>query len=155
MIDDKNRLLIPSGVRKSLEPQRDGEGFYLTIGLDSRLWLYPELTYENLVSQFPPDLLPTDEQLMFNQLNFAMTSRLSLDKQGRVLLPDHMLKEAGMDREVVLNGAGDHLELWKPDEWASYRQELMARRSELAAKVRQAQQQLRQRTVTPPDKTVD
>ena len=49
-IDDKNRLLVPAEIRKSLSPERDGEAFFLVIGRNRKPWLYPERYYEHLVS---------------------------------------------------------------------------------------------------------
>ena len=50
-IDEKNRLLIPAEVRRSLDPERDGEAFFVIIGQNLRPWLYPERGYEQLVSK--------------------------------------------------------------------------------------------------------
>ena len=49
-IDDKNRMLVPSDVRKQLDPDEDGEAFFLVFGTDGRLSLYPERHYEVLVN---------------------------------------------------------------------------------------------------------
>ncbi len=48
-IDDKNRFLIPAEIRKMMNPERDGEAFFLVIGTDRRPWMYPERYYEALV----------------------------------------------------------------------------------------------------------
>jgi len=57
-VDDKNRLSIPSEIRKSLDPERDGDKFFLVVGVNHRLWLYPDRAYETLVSKLnQPSLL--------------------------------------------------------------------------------------------------
>jgi prepilin-type processing-associated H-X9-DG protein len=43
-------MLVPSEIRKQLDPNRDGEAFFLVMGVDGRPWLYPEQYYEQLVS---------------------------------------------------------------------------------------------------------
>ena len=45
-IDDKNRLLVPSEVRKAIVPERDGEAFFLVVGINRVPWLYAERYYE-------------------------------------------------------------------------------------------------------------
>ena len=55
-IDDKNRMLIPSEVRKSLDSERDGDAFFLVFGTNRRPWLYPERQYERQVAEIQQDL---------------------------------------------------------------------------------------------------
>lgn len=123
--DDKNRLLIPSDVRKLLKPERDGEGFYLVFGVNRKLWLYPERSYENLISQEPTEIMPPAELLSRDQLLFGLTSRLDLDKQSRVLVPEKMMRRTGLTKEVTLVGVKNHLELWNREDWDVRREELL------------------------------
>jgi len=127
-IDDKNRLLIPSEIRKLLNPDRDGEALFLVIGVNRKPWLYPERYYETLVSQEPAEMTPADERLSRDQLLFGMASRLEWDKQGRVLVPDKTLRRTGVGREVTLLGVRNHLELWNRSDWDARREELMVNR---------------------------
>ena len=135
-VDDKNRILVPSEVRKKLDPERDGEAFFLVTGRDGRLWLYPERHYELLVSRDPSELTPSEDTLAFDRLMLGLASRVEWDKQGRVLLPDKALKRAGIGKEVTLVGARDHLELWNRSEWETEREQLEARRRDLVEKIR-------------------
>ncbi len=139
-IDDKNRMLIPSEIRKALDAERDGEAFFLVFGTNRRPWLYPERQYERQVAQIQQDLAPTDDVLAFDQMLFALASRLEWDKQGRVLIPEKTLRRAGLNREVTLIGVRDHLELWNRDEWEVQREALLARSSEIALRAKQARQ---------------
>jgi MraZ protein len=116
-IDDKNRLLIPSEVRKQLDPERDGDAFFLIIGSNKVPWMYPERYYEDLVAQRPAELTPAEDVLAFDQLNFALAHKIEWDKQGRVLIPDKTLKRGGIAKEVTLIGARNHLELWNRNDW--------------------------------------
>ncbi len=144
-IDSKNRLLIPSEVRKSLDPERDGDAFFLVVGVNHRPWLYPERSYENFVSKLASELAPGDDMLAFDQMNFAMASQVPWDKQGRILIPDKILRRTGVDKEVMLIGVRDHLELWNRSDWEAQVEQLLARKAEIALK---AKQQARQ--ATPP-----
>src|SRR5438874_11366689 len=108
-IDDKNRLLVPSEIRRRLVPDRDGDAFYLVKGVNKKVWLYPEKYYEALV-QAPAEFAPEEDMLAFDQM-LALAHRLDLDAQGRLLIPDKMLKRTGTQKEVALIGARNHLEL--------------------------------------------
>jgi MraZ protein len=140
-IDGKNRLLIPAEIRKSLDPQRDGESFFLVIGRNRKPWLYAEKYYQHLVSLGQQELTPDEDVLAFDQYHFAMVAQVSWDKQGRLLLPDKTLKRTGTAREVTLIGARDHLELWNRSEWENRFEELMQRSNEVTQRARQARQQ--------------
>jgi len=137
-VDDKNRMLVPSEIRKQIDSQRDGEAFFLVMGVDGRPWLYPERYYEQLVSRDPGELTPTQDVLDYDRMNLGMASRLEWDKQGRVLFPDKVLKRSGIAKEVTLVGNRDHLELWDRSQWEAERERLSARREEIALRIRQA-----------------
>jgi MraZ protein len=139
-IDDKNRILVPSEVRKSINSDADGEKFFLIVGVNRVPWFYPERYYEQLVSQTPTEITPGEDMLAFDQMNFAMADRLSLDKQGRVVIPDRTLRRTGLDKDVTLIGVRDHLELWNRPAWEAHREALLARQAEIALKARQARQ---------------
>ena len=99
VIDEKSRLSIPSEIRKAIVPDRDGEGFFLVLGLNKRPWLYPEHVYEEMVFQQGDDIAPGREQLDFAHANFALAHRITLDSQGRALIPEKTLRRTGVDRE--------------------------------------------------------
>ncbi|HZL36388.1 MAG TPA: hypothetical protein VFC78_13800 [Tepidisphaeraceae bacterium] len=139
-IDDKNRLLIPSEVRKAFVPDRDGEAFFLIVGVNRKPWLYAEKYYENLVSDQQSDISPGEDSLAFDQMNFAMTSRVEWDKQGRIVVPDKTLKRTAINKDVTLIGAKDHLELWNRNDWNARENELDQKRGEVALRARLARQ---------------
>ena len=112
----------------------------MVIGTNRVPWMYPEKYYEELVMQAPAEMTPGDDLLAFDQLHFAMTSKMPWDKQGRVLVPDKTLRRASIGKEVTLIGARDHLELWNRTDWEVRREELMQRSSEIAAKAKLARQ---------------
>jgi MraZ protein len=133
-------MLVPSDIRRQLDPGRDGEAFFIVFGVDGRLWLYPERYYEQLVSRDPSELTPDDDSLAYDRWNLGMAGRIEWDKQGRVLFPDKFLKRSGVGKEVTLVGVRDHLELWSRGDWEVEREALAARRAEVALKARLARQ---------------
>ena len=139
-VDDKNRLLIPSEVRSRIKPEEDGEAWFLVIGTDRRPCLYTEKYYEHLVTRVPGDITPAHDLHEFDQMHFALASRLEPDKQGRVLLPDKNLKRAGIKKEVTLIGVRDHLELWNRADWEARREELERRGPEIALAAKRARE---------------
>jgi transcriptional regulator MraZ len=140
-IDSKNRLLVPSDIRKQLEPDRDGDAFFLIVGINRKPWFYASKFYEQLFLRQSSEITPGEESLMFDQMNFAMASRIEWDTQGRIVLPDKTLKRTGTNKDVTLIGARDHLELWNRADWEAWEIELDRRRAEIALKAKQARKE--------------
>lgn len=137
-IDEKNRLLIPSEIRKQLSPDGESERLFLIVGVNRKIWAYAEQAYEALCERQISQLSPDEDELMFDQMNFASASRVEWDKQGRILIPDRTLKRTGTDKEVTLIGARDHLEVWNRSDWDAWETQLDQQRAEIAKKARQA-----------------
>ncbi len=124
-IGAKRRLAINSALREEQLPE-DGERFYLVLGPDKHLWLYPDEYYRRLASSMKRSLLP-NRQVAKMSLFFAMARLLKPDAQGRVVLPEKSLRRAGLENveNVTLVGKGDHIEIWAADEWDRFMDEAM------------------------------
>ena len=48
---------------------------------------------------------------------FAGACDVEIDKQGRILLPTQLREYAGLEKDVVLAGVLNHVEIWNPDRW--------------------------------------
>jgi len=133
-IDEKGRLLIPAEFRRALESNTDGSNFFLVIGIDSRIWIYPERVYKALVAQRQQDLMPSYDRLDFEDIYFGMASPVECDKQGRVLIPEKMLRRTNTSREVTVRGAGSYLKIWNRADWEARQDALLEKqRAEYAA----------------------
>jgi MraZ protein len=136
-VDDKSRMLVPSEIRKSLDPERDGDLFYLVVGVNRKPWLYVERTYEEMVARAPSEI-PEDEMLAYDQVHFGMAAKVEMDKQGRILIPDKTIRRTGLKKEVTLIGVRDHLELWNREDWNEHSEALFDRLAEVSLRARQA-----------------
>jgi MraZ protein len=141
LIDDKNRLAIPSQIRNAMDPEVDGTAFYV-FPEGRYLQLIPEKLFQKLSSNVTAGLAMTPEAAKARRLVFAMASRLEPDKQGRVMIPERFLAdgknrdpftEAILGREVTLVGANDRIELWNRNDFLSHMRELYADRGSLQA----------------------
>ena len=103
-IDDKNRLTLPAKFRQALSG-----GLVITRGMDGCLYCYPKTGWERLVESRLADLDPLSrEGRLMHRFFFAGAAEAEPDKQGRVMLPATLAKNAGIDREVVVAGVNDH-----------------------------------------------
>jgi len=110
-IDAKQRLAIPADVRDRLKPERDGEAFYAVVQEGPTLCLYTEAGFEKRAEQLDHSDLPPEQVLEYERVFFALARRVELDKQGRIRLPEQLLKMTKLERDVVLIGVKDHLEI--------------------------------------------
>lgn len=111
-IDDKGRVIIPQKFRLLL-----GEKFVVTKGLDKCLWVFAEDEWRKL-----------DERLKAQPMLDASAVRLqrffsgeaidgATDPQGRVAIPVNLREYAGIDKEVMIVGAGNRIEIWSKSSW--------------------------------------
>jgi MraZ protein len=130
-IDDKNRLLIPAELRRAFDPLAEGEftSFYLVFGANGRPWLWCSKTYEAKAEGQSLSLTPTQEQIDTIHRLYGDTAKVELDRQGRVLVPEKVIKDFELPREVTLVGACDHLELWDRPSYLEYRRKLRGRQA--------------------------
>lgn len=134
-IDEKNRLLIPAPWRRALDLENDG--LVLMTGVNRKPWIYTVSAHSVVAAQVLRPGIPTKEQQELALAVLARANPLTVDKQGRVLLPEKFLRRTGTKREVSLLGVGDHMEIWNRDDWESLDEELGARMGEVAAAVKQ------------------
>ena len=138
-LDAKNRLFIPSRLRESIDPERDGLGFFVVFGPNRVLCLYPDEYYRRLAAVDGPRLVPLAKLVDFERIKFAQAYHLDLDTHSRVSIPDKMLKRAHLTHEVVLIGVRDHVEIWDARVWQTYLAEQLEKHEELLELARQAQ----------------
>ena len=119
-IDDKGRLTIPSKIREVLAELDNGRGM-MTRGLEGCIFLFGRGEWGKLQEKF--NSLPTlsgANARAFVRVFTSGASEFDLDKQGRVPVPTVLREHAGIDREVVIIGARDHVEIWSRQRWADY-----------------------------------
>jgi MraZ protein len=110
-IDDKGRLKIPTGFRRTLE-ERYGREVFITSVVGDSVLLYPLVVWE-LHEEKLAALPSTDrtKRRYLERVSF-FGQQGQLDKQGRVLVPQLLRDRAEMNAEVVVSGRLDHLEIW-------------------------------------------
>ncbi len=129
-IDAKQRLAIPSDIRDRLNASQDGQAFYVTVGEGPTLCVYTERGFERRAEELETSELTPDEVLEYEQVLFGLSRRVELDKQGRIRIPEQLLRMADPGKEVILLGAKDHLQV-HPRTWLEQMNDKIAARPEL------------------------
>lgn len=114
-LDDKNRVTLPAKYR-----QEFAAGVFVARGIDPCLLVYPPDGWNRFVEERLAGLNPfSREARQMSRHVFANAIETGLDKQGRIMLPAALLEHAKLERDVVVAGVNDHLELWEPAAWRS------------------------------------
>ena len=130
-IDDKNRLTLPARFREAL-----AGGVVVSRGIDTCLDVYTREGWDGTVAARLADLDPfSREARQMRRLVYSSGLEAELDKQGRVTLPAGLLKQAGLGRDVVVLGVGDHLEVWDRAAWQTERDDVEGRRDLVAERL--------------------
>jgi len=135
-IDKKCRLTIPQRLREGIDREVEGYGFVACVGFDGLLYLYTPRAYEQNTPRFDTKAQTSADVRNYMRLTHGLREDLEVDRLGRVLIPEGMLKQFGLAREAsaVIVGAGDHIELWPRERWNAFVQEQLVKRDETAAK---------------------
>ncbi len=114
-LDSKGRFTFPAAFKKQLEPDFDNEFIVKKDIYETCLILYTKQSWQQIVTQLQKKLNPYNRQHnMFLRKFFMETAQLSLDNNNRLLLPKQFLDLAQIDKEILLIGAGNKIELWNP-----------------------------------------
>jgi MraZ protein len=136
-IDGKGRVLVSNKLRNQIDVAEHGGDFYLVVGANGILCLYPEKCYEHMAIALAKKNSAPDETVAFERMNFALAGKVELDSQGRLLLNEKLRKRAGLKDNVTLVGVRDHIELWNTQDWDQYVTDNMAQYQKRVAEARQ------------------
>lgn len=110
-IDDKGRLKVPNGFRAFVEQQWGAELFVTSLSGD-HVWIYPMAVWLEIERKLAGVPSTSPAKLRFlNRVNFYGQA-VTMDRQGRVLLPQLLRASAAMAGEVSVLGLQNHLAVW-------------------------------------------
>ena len=137
VIDAKSRVLVSNKLRNQIDAEAHGSNFYLVLGANGILCLYPEKYFEQIVMAVAPGTTAPDEAVAFERMSFALSSKVELDAQGRLLINERLRKRAGLKENITLVGVRDHIELWNSENWQQYLDDHMAQYQKQMSQARQ------------------
>lgn len=114
-LDDKGRLAVPKKFRSELE-----HGLVVTRGLDRCLFVYTLTEWKEIATKLANLPFSQANSRAFSRLMLAGAMDLTVDKQGRVSIPEYLRTYAGLEKEVVVTGLYNRLEIWDSAAWDDY-----------------------------------
>jgi MraZ protein len=112
-LDDKGRLVVPARFRERL-----GAGFFLTIAEpDPCLALYPAATWSDVCARIEAAPVKDARYRSYVRHLFAHTEELSVDSNGRLVIPTALRAFAALEKDVISIGSLTRVEVWSKDRY--------------------------------------
>lgn len=111
-LDAKGRVIMPAKLREDM-----GEKFILTKGLDGCLFGFSQNEWANFEEKLKTLPLTNKNARDFVRFFLSGATECEMDKQGRFLVASNLREYAGMDKEIVVIGVGNRIEIWNKEKW--------------------------------------
>jgi MraZ protein len=114
-LDPKGRVSLPARFRAAFV-----DGAWLTVGQDRCLYCFPRAEWERRADEVAAFPLSDNDGRAYSRLFFGASEEVKLDGQGRVTIPQRLREVVGIDKEVVVLGVRDRMEIWDRDVYDAY-----------------------------------
>lgn len=114
-IDEKSRLIMPSKFRYDL-----GETFVITRGMDSCLFVYTKETWNNITNKLSELSFTKKDVRAFQRFFLSGATICEFDKQGRINISSPLAEYASLQKECVIIGVNDRIEIWSKENFDKY-----------------------------------
>ena len=129
-LDVKGRVIMPAKLREDM-----GEKFILTKGLDGCLFGFSQKEWVNFEEKLKTLPLTNKNARDFVRFFLSGATECEMDKQGRFLVASNLREYASMDKEVVVIGVGNRIELWNKEKWTKHNSDENISADEIAEKM--------------------
>jgi MraZ protein len=114
-LDAKGRIALPARFREAF-----ADGVYLTLGQDGCLYVFPQEEFQRRSEEVRARPLTGQAARDYSRMFFGNAERMDLDGQGRLTIPQRLRGRVGLEREAVVIGVFDHLQVWASPAWDAY-----------------------------------
>lgn len=129
-MDAKGRLIIPVKYREGL-----GEEFILTKGLDKCLVLYPLEDWVELEKKLEKLSIADYNSRFYRRFFSAGATTCTLDKQGRILIPQNLREYADLEKELTVIGAINTVEIWDTSKYNEFMEKNLGNMDNIAVQM--------------------
>ena len=126
-IDNKGRLIIPAKLRAHLS-----DTFVMTRGLDGCIFVYSMDEWAALEAKLATLPLTKKDARAFVRFFYAAATEEKLDKQGRVNITTQLADYAHLEKDCVIVGVSNRIEIWDADKWSQVNEDIIESFDEIA-----------------------
>ena len=116
-LDAKGRIALPAKFRAAFS-----DGVFLTLGEDGCLYAFPGPEWRRRSDEARSRPLPGRAGRDYARMFFGNAERIELDRQGRLVIPQKLRSQIGLETDAVVVGVSDRLEIWSGPAWDRYEQ---------------------------------
>ena len=137
-MDDKGRFALPAKLRGVTDtdgkPYLEGD-LILTKGLEGCLTLYPGSEWQDIQKRLSSLSFTQKDYRFFSRRFYSSAAAVSPDRSGRILVPSHLIEEAGLKKELLVIGVNNWIEIWNPERFEYYLQQYSGSYEEVAERL--------------------
>ncbi len=126
-IDEKGRIIIPSKFREEL-----GEKFIITRGIENCLFVYSISSWEKITTELERLPFTKKDARQFVRFFLSGATTAEFDKQGRVNITSPLIAYANLQKDCVVIGTGNRLEIWSQQDWDAFFDSASSNMSDIA-----------------------
>ncbi len=122
-LDDKGRFALPARLRAVKGPSDElllSGNIILTKGLEGCLSLYPEIEWEDIQRRMASRSFTQTAYRQFSRIFYSAAAVVTPDRNGRILIPSHLIHDATLKKELLVIGVNRSVEIWNPDLFRYY-----------------------------------
>jgi MraZ protein len=114
--DSKGRVFVPSNFREGLIG-----GAVISKGFDEKcLFLFSEENWNKLQEKILSGPIAKKNTQVFSRWFFSSAIEAEMDPQGRIKIPQNLADYAGVNKDIVLVGVSERIEIWDKAKWEEY-----------------------------------
>lgn len=114
-LDAKSRLIVPAKFRQDL-----GSNFVMTRGLEGCLFVFPQEEWKVIADKMAALPLMKKDARQFARMFLSGATEVDVDKSGRFVIPQVLSEFASLEKECVVIGVQNRLEVWSKEKWNAF-----------------------------------
>jgi MraZ protein len=137
-MDEKGRFALPARLRNQKDVSDEtplGGNLILTKGLEGCLSLYPEGEWAEVQKRLSGLSFTQKDYRFFSRRFYSSASAVTPDRSGRILIPSHLIKEAALDKDLLVIGVDRWVEVWNPERYRYYLEQFAGSYEEVAERL--------------------
>ena len=123
-------MIIPAKFRDEF-----GDRFIVTRGLDHCLFVYPQSEWKHIEEKLKSLPFTRSDARAFTRFFFSGAVEAELDKQGRINIPATLRQYSKLNKDCVVIGVSNRVEIWSKEVWEEYYTQSEASFNEIAEKI--------------------
>lgn len=114
-LDEKGRLILPAKFREEFE-----SGVVLTRGQEHCIYAFSQVEFESMHEKIRQAPVTSKQARDYLRVFLSGASAEIPDKQHRITVAQSLRTYAGLNRDLVVIGAGSRAEIWDGPTWERY-----------------------------------